>query len=85
MSRETRLAMQVLAVVVFFVLVIALLTMAFAAEAHAAVRCPGGGQPDAHGRCAYAPARPDDVCGWPFRSQPDNRRLTYCWRAAGMP
>lgn len=85
MSRETQLAMQVLVVVALFVFIIGMLSIMFIAEAHAAVRCPGGGQPDAQGRCTYAPARPDDVCGWPFRSRPDNRRLTYCWRAAGMP
>lgn len=53
--------------------------------AYAAPRCPGGGQPDQQGRCAYAPAPPDAVCGWPLRTQPTNGRVAVCSRQAAQP
>ena len=67
---------------VAFVVIIVGGLLLIASTAQGAPRCPGGGQPDAQGRCMYAPAHPDSVCGWPFRQQPTNHRLAVCNRQA---
>ena len=60
---------------------LALLAVAIlmATTAHAAPRCPGGGQPDGAGRCAYR--QPSMTCAWPARIMRIGN-VTVCWRPA---
>ena len=63
----------------------ALLAMAMAAVlvlpgvASAAPRCPGSGEPDGRGRCAYQLRR--ETCAWPARIVRIGS-VAYCWRPA---
>lgn len=52
-----------------------------ASSVSAAPRCPGGGAPDARGRCAYQLR--GENCAWPAKLVRIGS-VTVCWRAAAV-
>ena len=63
-----------------YLLILCLVWLALLAQTvQAAPRCPGGGQPDGRGRCAYR--QPSMTCAWPARIVRIGQ-VAVCWRPA---
>lgn len=63
-----------------YVVVLCLVWLALLVQSvHSAPRCPGSGEPDARGRCAYR--QPAMTCAWPARIVRIGQ-VAVCWRPA---
>ncbi len=72
-----RLVWRINYVLAFCLVALALLSQ----PAQAAPRCPGGGQPDARGRCTYRDPAGGMTCVWPARIVKVGK-VAVCWRPA---
>lgn len=61
------------------IVLLALLALLATTSANAAPRCPGGGTPDARGRCAYTLS--GETCAWPAKLMRVGN-VAYCWKSA---